>query len=83
MLLFNLTSNHRRKILHTTHGYPERWNDKIIILCDEIAIGLSTERLRTHHILELNDRCNNSNIINQKIKGHVYLLKMAILIEVL
>ena len=37
---FNLTSNHRRQILHTTPGHPARWNDKTIVLMDELATQL-------------------------------------------
>jgi hypothetical protein len=28
---YNLTVNHRRKILHTTTGHHGRWNDKTLI----------------------------------------------------
>jgi hypothetical protein len=31
---FNLTVNHRRRILSTTVGYPGRWNDKTVVLFD-------------------------------------------------
>ena len=37
---FNLTSNHRKRILHTTPGHPARWNDKTIVLFDEFATKL-------------------------------------------
>jgi hypothetical protein len=28
---FNLICNHRRRILHTTHGGPGRWNDQTMV----------------------------------------------------
>lgn len=31
---FNMVVNHKRKILHTTVGFPGRWNDKSIVFFD-------------------------------------------------
>ena len=31
---FNLTCNHRRRILHTTRGGPGRWNDMTMVRFD-------------------------------------------------
>ena len=31
---YNLTVNHRRKILHSTTGHPGRWNDKTLVRFD-------------------------------------------------
>jgi hypothetical protein len=31
---FNLTCNHRRQILHTTHGGPGHWNDQTMVRFD-------------------------------------------------
>ncbi len=38
---FNLTANHRRKILSVTTGKPGRWNDKTIVLFDDFVRGMS------------------------------------------
>ena len=32
---FNVVVNNRREIIHTTTGYPARWNDKSLVLFDE------------------------------------------------
>jgi hypothetical protein len=37
---FNLTANHRRKILSVTTGKPGRWNDKTIVLFDDFVRGM-------------------------------------------
>jgi hypothetical protein len=37
---FNLTVNHRRRILSTTIGMPGRWNDKTVVLFDEFVSGI-------------------------------------------
>lgn len=37
---FNLTVNHRRRILHSTRGGPDRWNDKTMVLFDRFVRGI-------------------------------------------
>jgi hypothetical protein len=37
---FNLTVNHRCRILSTTIGMPGRWNDKTVVLFDEFVSGI-------------------------------------------
>ncbi|CAB9526768.1 Plant transposon protein [Seminavis robusta] len=37
---YNLTCNHRRRILHTTRGHPSRWNDKTLAHFDEFMTKL-------------------------------------------
>jgi Plant transposon protein len=37
---YNLTVNHRRQILNSTHGHPCRWNDKTIILFDKLSMDI-------------------------------------------
>lgn len=37
---YNLTVNHRRRIIYTTCGHPGRWNDKTIQLYDKFAMDL-------------------------------------------
>ena len=40
---YNLTCNHRRKILHTTEGHPARWNDKTLIRSDNFMSELHVQ----------------------------------------
>jgi hypothetical protein len=37
---FNLTCNHRRRILHTTSGGPGRWNDQTMVRLDSFISGI-------------------------------------------
>jgi hypothetical protein len=37
---YNISVNHRRRILSTTTGHPSRWNDKTLILYDTFARGI-------------------------------------------
>ena len=38
MRTYNLTCNHRRQILHTTVGHPDRWNNKTLIRFDSFTM---------------------------------------------
>ena len=37
---FNLTVNHRRRILSPTIGYPGQWNNKTVVLFDSFVKGI-------------------------------------------
>ena len=50
---YNLTCNHRRKILWSTHGHPARWNDKTLAWFDDFLIGIREGRLLQDVKLEL------------------------------
>ena len=38
-----MTCNHRRRILHTTHGGPGRWNDQSMVRLDSFISGIRDE----------------------------------------
>lgn len=53
---YNLTVNHRRRILSSTRGHPGRWNDKTLVLFDELSTGLRDGRMYNNmefNLLEL------------------------------
>jgi len=66
---FNLTCNHRRESLHTTCGHPDQWNDKTIVLYDELARGLKNGELLTDNTFELFERGATGDIIKVKYCG--------------
>ncbi len=37
---YNLTCNHKRRILHSTKGHPSRWNDKTLAHFDQFLSGV-------------------------------------------
>jgi hypothetical protein len=37
---YNVTVNHRRRVLSTTDGHPARWNDKTLVLFDSFIKGI-------------------------------------------
>ena len=42
---YNVSCNHRRRILYTTRGHPARWNDKTVIRFDEFVTGIHDSKL--------------------------------------
>ena len=70
---FNLTANHRREILHSTCGHPSRWNDKTIVLMDELATQMRKGKVMMDNIFELMDYDDNGEICSVKYRG-VWLL---------
>jgi Plant transposon protein len=56
---YNITVNHRRRILSTTTGHPARWNDKTLIRFDMFAKGIRDGRILhdcTFNLLERKDK---------------------------
>lgn len=56
MRTYNLTCNHRRKILHTTQGHPARWNDKTLVRFDTFMLELRDGALNEQFDFELTTR---------------------------
>ena len=45
---FNITVNHRRRIISTTKGYPGRWNDKTLVTFDDFMRGIQDGEKLAH-----------------------------------
>ena len=66
---FNLTCNHRRKILHTTSGHPARWNDKTIVLFDDFATDLRNGNIMGDNSFVLFEHDGSDIIVEVKYCG--------------
>ena len=66
---YNITVNHRRKILHTTSGHPARFNDKTLVLFDYFVNRLHDGKCDDLHQFTLMDFGPNGEIIHTKYKG--------------
>ena len=66
---YNITVNHRRHILNSTQGHPSRFNDKTLVLFDQLVLKLSTGNYDEIYQFELMDYDNDGNIIKIKYKG--------------
>lgn len=61
MRTYNLTCNHRRKILHTTTGHPGRWNDKTLVRFDSFMSELRDGALNDKMDFEVRTRLGMSS----------------------
>ena len=50
---YNSTVNHRRRILSSTCGHPGRWNDKTLVLYDNLSTDLRDGRKYSDIVFEL------------------------------
>ena len=66
---FNLTCNHRRKILHTTSGHPARWNDKNIVLFNNFATDLRNGTIMNDNQFVLFEHNESDIIVEVKYCG--------------
>ncbi len=56
---YNMTVNHRRRILSTTHGHPARWNDKTLANFDSFMTGIRNGGILDDVVFELFDVDDN------------------------
>ena len=70
---YNITVNHRRRILATTKGHPARWNDKTLILYDDFICGIHQGEILNDVRFELYDyatnRGDNNEVVRVKYQG--------------
>lgn len=70
---FNLTSNHCQQILHSIPGHPARWNDKTIVLMDNLENRMRKGQIMMDNVFELFEYDDNGIICSVKYSG-VWLL---------
>ena len=66
---YNITVNHRRRILNTTFGHPARFNDNTLVMFDTLVNDLKQGCFNETHTFNLLDYDINSNVIEVKYKG--------------
>jgi hypothetical protein len=66
---FNLTVNHRCRILSTTIGYPSWWNDMTVVLFDSFVKVIYEGNILPDLQYELLERDRNGNAIARKYRG--------------
>lgn len=70
---FNMTVNHRRKILNTTRGSPSAFNDKILVNFDDLLCGIDSGTLLSDVVFELFEYDGAGGIVTARYSG-VYAL---------
>jgi hypothetical protein len=66
---YNVSVNHRRRILYTTSGHPARWNDKTLVLFDDFAGGIHSGKLLDDVEFELWELDDEGNEVAVKYRG--------------
>ena len=66
---YNLTVSHSKQILSTTTGHPATWNDKTIVLFDQLLCGVHNGDLFDKNEFTLYEYDTNGNIVEVKYKG--------------
>ena len=66
---YNLTVNHRRRILSSTFGHPARFNDKTLIIYDKFVNKLKKGNFDNEFEFKLYDYDKNEQEIKVKYKG--------------
>ena len=63
---YNLTSNHRRRILSSTKGHPARFNDKTLIQFDDFVNSVKDGCYDDKYEFFLYDYDPQGNVIKKK-----------------
>jgi hypothetical protein len=66
---YNMTVNHRRRILSTTTGHPARWNDKTLIWFDQFVRAVYDGEILDDVEFELLERDAHGRVVTIKYKG--------------
>ena len=66
---FSLTANHRRRILHTSHGGPGRWNDQTMVMYDQFIKGLHNGIHLTDVAFNLKEYDRDGNVVDTEYEG--------------
>ena len=65
---YNITVNHRRRILGTTRGHPGSWNDKTLVLFDTFIKGIKRGDILDDYEFELMER-RGDTVVPVKYRG--------------
>ena len=66
---YNTTVTHWRQILGTTSGHPCTWNDKTVVLYDELICGVNDGINVSDYEFTLFEYDDNNNIIEVPYSG--------------
>jgi hypothetical protein len=66
---YNVTVNHRRRILATTRGHPASWNDKTVVLFDNFVRGIHDGKKLSNLQFTLFEKNPSGKVVEQKYQG--------------
>ena len=71
---YNATVTHYHQILGTTCGHPGTWNDKTLVLFDELIRGVHEGKLYADHEFELYELDSDNNQIQVTYQGAWFIV---------
>ena len=71
---YNATVTHYHQILGTTCGHPGTWNDKTLVLFDDLIRGVHEGRLYSEHQFKLYELDSNNNTIEVIYQGAWFIV---------
>jgi hypothetical protein len=66
---YNATVSHSRQILGTTCGHPGTWNDKTLVLFDDLIRGVNDRKHYRNNEFQLLEEDDNGNIVEVTYQG--------------
>ena len=66
---YNVTVDHSRRILGSTFGHPGTWNDKTLVLFDELICNVKNGNIPDDFEFKLYEKDMNNNIVEVTYKG--------------
>lgn len=66
---YNISVNHRRRIIGTTRGHPGSWNDQTLVLFDSFIRGLKPGKNLQGVAFELLERNDKGEVVAVQYKG--------------
>ena len=66
---YNVTCDHSRRIIGTTMGHPATWNDKTLILFDEMISKVNSGNIPEDYEFDLFEKIEDDNVVEVRYKG--------------
>ena len=66
---YNVTVDHTRRIIGTTLGHPGTWNDKSVVLFDDLLTKVNKGEIYNDFVFKLYEKDSNGNIVQIEYSG--------------
>ena len=66
---YNVTVDHSRRILGSTTGHPDTWNDKMLVLFDDLICNVHHGKLYKDYEFKLYEKDVNGKVHQIEYKG--------------
>ena len=66
---YNVTVDHTRRIIGTTLGHPGTWNDKSVVLFDDLLTKVNNGEIYNDFVFKLYEKDSKGNIVQIEYRG--------------